>query len=76
MFVDRTMRHSADRRTEYDTDSLWSKEGSVSEEIVHTYVKNHRFFTYPLPKTTRREHFGGDKAIELIKISHRSWPVS
>lgn len=52
----------------YDNDGLWGKNGGVSKEIVYIFMEKHLFFTHPPSKTTGRELFGNDQAIELIKI--------
>ena len=62
------MRRFTNKTMEYDKDGLWCKKGKVSTEIVHNYMKHHPYFTHPPPKTTGRELFGDEKAVELIKI--------
>ena len=68
MFINYAMRHVTNSKMEYDKDGLWSKKGKVLAEIVHDYMKYHPYFTHPPPKTTGRELFGDEKAVELIKI--------
>ncbi len=66
MFIDFAMRYFTYGKMEYDRDGHWGARGKVSEHIVDSYLKEHKYFSTSPPKTTGRELFGDEQAFELI----------
>lgn len=64
MFIDYAMRHFTDHKMEYDKDG---KRRAAALNRLRVLCEAISLLHYPPPKTTGRELFGNDKAIELIR---------
>ncbi len=67
VFIDHAMRHYTNGKQEYDRDGQWGKQGKVYQDIVDDYIHNHWWYQHDIPKTTGREVFGDEQALELIQ---------
>jgi 1,6-anhydro-N-acetylmuramate kinase len=67
VFIDHAMRHYTDGKQEYDKDGQWGKQGKIYQDIVDDYIHNHWWYQHDIPKTTGREVFGDEQALELIQ---------
>lgn len=67
MFIDAAMRHFTDGEMEYDKDGLWGVKGRVNQAIVDNFLASNYYCNLLPPKTTGREDFGDNEAMEIIR---------
>lgn len=66
MFIDAAMRHYTNGEMEYDKDGEWGARGIVNQEIVDKFLSSNVYCNTHPPKTTGREDFGDNEALEII----------
>ena len=65
MLIDACIRYYTNGENQFDKDGTWGAQGVVSDKKVREFLKNDYFAATP-PKTTGRELFGDDVALNLI----------
>lgn len=66
MFIDAAMRYYTHGEMEYDRDGEWGAKGTVNQEIVDNFLNANIYCNTHPPKTTGREDFGDNEALEII----------
>ncbi len=67
MIIDFVVELLSNGDLKYDKNGEMAKKGVVCEKILNKLLED-KYFYKPLPKTTGREYFGKDFALEMIKI--------
>ena len=66
IFIDAAMRYFTDGKMEYDHDGEWGRRGTVNQDVVDTFLSTNTYCNTHPPKTTGREDFGDNMALEII----------
>ncbi len=66
MFIDAAMRYYTDGEMEYHRDGEWGAKGTVNQDIVDNFLTANSYCNTHPPKTTGREDFGDNEALEII----------
>ncbi len=67
MLMDKVISLATDEKEKYDRDGNLASQGSVDKELLEKLL-SHPFFLQPPPKSTGREVFGNEMALELYAL--------
>lgn len=71
VLIDEAMRHISGGTQTFDRDGAFAASGAVDEQLLATWLR-HPFFEQRPPKTTGREAWGPDEALQMLDQARAS----